>query len=103
MDKLPAGLKPAQVRCALTAVMKNMYSFPGIFDKNDWLQLGFCGHQPEIADYYTSTGSLYMATLGFLPLGLPTTHEFWSAPAEEWTAKKAWGGKVFAKDYHVEY
>lgn len=103
MDKLPTGLKPAQVRSALTAVMKNMYSFQGIFDKNDWLQLGFCGHQPEVADYYTSTGSLYMATLGFLPLGLPATHEFWTAPAEAWTAKKAWSGQAFAKDYHVEY
>lgn len=103
MEKLPDSIKPAQVRCALTKVYQNMYDVPGTFDKNDWLQLGFCGHQPEIADYYTSTGSLYMATLSFLPLGLPATNSFWTAPDEDWTAKKAWGGKVFAKDYHVDY
>lgn len=103
MDKLPSSIKPAQVRCALTKVKKNMYETPGTFDRNNWLQLGFCGHEPQIADYYTSTGSLYMATLSFLPLGLLASHEFWSGPAEDWTAKKAWGGKIFAKDYHVDF
>lgn len=103
MEKLPKEIKPAQVRAALTLVKKNMYEVPGTFDQNGWLQLGFVGHDPDIADYYTSTGSLYMATLSFLPLGLPATNEFWSAPAEDWTARKAWGGKKFAKDYHVDY
>jgi len=103
MKQLPVNIKPAQVRCALTKVKQNMYSNSGTFDKNGWLQLGFCGHQPEIADYYTSTGSLYMATLSFLPLGLPASDEFWSAPAADWTAKQAWAGQAFAKDYHVDY
>ncbi|SMC67512.1 DUF2264 domain-containing protein [Pedobacter africanus] len=103
MEKLPAGIKPAQVRCALTKVKQNMYETPGTFDKNGWLQLGFCGHEPEIADYYTSTGSLYMATLSFLPLGLPADHEFWTGAPVAWTAKQAWAGKGFAKDYHVDY
>lgn len=103
MGELPKTIKPAQVRCALTKVKQNMYDVPGTFDKNGWLQLGFCGHQPEIADYYTSTGSLYMATLSFLPLGLPASDEFWTAPAADWTAKQAWSAKTFAKDYHVDY
>lgn len=103
MNKLPKGIDPAQVRCALTLVKKNMYEVKGTFDDKGWLQLGFCGHQPEIADYYTSTGSLYMATLSFLPLGLPATDPFWSAPFAEWTAKKAWSAKSFPKDYHVDY
>lgn len=103
MEKLPASITPAQVRCALTKVKINMYERPGTFDKNGWLQLGFCGHQPEIADYYTSTGSLYMATLSFLPLGLPATHEFWTSAPVAWTSKQAWSGKTFAKDYHVDY
>jgi hypothetical protein len=103
MEKLPQGIKPAQVRCALTKVKQNMYETPGTFDKNGWLQLGFCGHQAEISDYYTSTGSLYMATLYFLPLGLPAQHEFWNGAPMAWTAKQAWGGKPFAKDYHVDY
>ena len=42
-----------------------MYDGNQNFDKNGWLVLGFNGHQPELADYYTTTGSLYMATLGF--------------------------------------
>lgn len=103
MERLPSTLKPAQVRAALSLVKKNMYDVPGTFDKDGWLQLGFVGHDPDIADYYTSTGSLYMATLSFLPLGLPESNEFWSAPPEDWTARKAWGGKKFAKDYHVDY
>ncbi|SER82615.1 DUF2264 domain-containing protein [Pedobacter rhizosphaerae] len=103
MKKLPNTVSPAQVRSALTKVKQNMYDTPGTFDKMNWLQLGFCGHDPEIADYYTSTGSLYMATLSFLPLGLPATDEFWSAPAADWTAKKAWAAKTFPKDYHVDF
>ena len=103
LKQLPTTIVPAQVRSALTLVKKNMYETPGTFDKAGWLQLGFCGHDPEIADYYTSTGSLYMATLSFLPLGLPANDEFWTAPTTEWTAKKAWSGKKFPKDYHVDY
>jgi len=103
MEKLPESITPAQVRCALTKVKKNMYSMPGTFDKNNWLTLGFCGHQPGIADYYTSTGSLYMATLSFLPLGLPATNVFWTQEPVDWTAKKAWNGQSFQKDYHVDY
>ncbi len=102
MEKLPQHVTPAQVRCALTAMKQKMY-VDGTFNDKGWLQLGFCGHQPEVADYYTSTGSLYMATLSFLPLGLPATHPFWSAPDEAWTSQKAWGGKSFVKDYHVKY
>lgn len=103
MEKLPESILPAQVRCALTKVKQNMYSMPGTFDRDNWLTLGFCGHEPDIADYYTSTGSLYMATLSFLPLGLPDTNLFWTQAPADWTAKKAWGGKPFPKDYHVDY
>ena len=103
MEKLPESILPAQVRCALTKVKQNIYSIPGTFDQNNWLTLGFCGHQPDIADYYTSTGSLYMATLSFLPLGLPETNLFWTQAPADWTAKIAWSGKSFQKDYHVDY
>lgn len=103
MEKLPSHISPAQVRCALTAVMHRMYDQCNNFDKNGWLVLGFCGAQPGIADGYTSTGSLYMATLGFLPLGLPASHPFWTEPATAWTSKKAWNSAPFKKDYHVDY
>lgn len=103
MEKLPSHISPEQVRCALTAVMHRMYDECNNFDEKGWLYLGFCGHQPMIADQYTSTGSLYMATLGFLTLGLPENNIFWTGPAADWTSKKAWNNQPFKKDYKVEY
>lgn len=103
MEKLPQYINPAQVRCALTKVMDNMFGKHPCFDDEGWLLLGFCGYQPGAADSYTSTGSLYMATLGFLPLGLPADNAFWTNPPAEWTSVLAWSGKPFHKDYHVDY
>lgn len=102
-NKLPEGVTPAQVRCGLTAVMKNIF-VPATFDKDNWLQLGFVGDkQADISDTYSNTGSLYITSLVFWPLGLPATHEFWSGPFTEWTQRKAWSGKPFKKDYAVNY
>jgi hypothetical protein len=103
INKLPEEIKPAQVRCALTAVMKRMFEAPGTFDEKGWLQLGFCGHQPMMADTYTSTGSLYLCTAGFLATGLPADHSFWTDEAADWTAKKAWSGQAFSKNVYVDY
>lgn len=102
-NKLPEEIKPAQVRCALTAVMKNMF-IPATFTNEGWLTLGLVGDkQKDLSDYYSNTGSMYITSLVFLPLGLPATHEFWSAPFTEWTQRKAWSGKPFKKDYAVDY
>lgn len=103
IHQLPEGVSPAQVRCALTAVMKRMFAQEGIFDKEGWLTLGFAGHQPNIADSYSNAGSMYLTTLGFLPLGLPSTDPFWADPDVEWTQQKAWSGKSFKKDGAVNY
>ncbi|WP_337044726.1 DUF2264 domain-containing protein [Emticicia sp. 17c] len=103
IHQLPDGVSPAQVRCALTAVMKRMFSIEGVFDRNGWLTLGFAGHQPNIADGYSNAGSMYLTTLGFLPLGLPATDAFWADPDTEWTQQKAWTGKPFKKDGAVGY
>ena len=103
MEQLPEHVTPAQVRCGLTKVMQNMFDKDQNFDKNNWLVLGFNGSQQMIADTYTSTGSLYMATMGFLPLGLPATNRFWTDAPADWTAKKAWSGQPTKKDYKVEY
>ena len=97
---LPEGMTNGQVRHALTTVMKNMFGVEGNFNKEGFLKLGFAGHQPDLADYYTNNGSLYMTSLVFLPLGLPESHPFWSDPAEDWTSRKAWSGRPFRKDYH---
>ena len=98
-QKLPAGVSNAQVRCALTAVMKRMFKTGNNFNEDGFLTIGFTGKQPNIADWYTNNGSLYMTSLAFLPLGLPASHPFWTDAPQEWTSVKAWGGKPFPKDH----
>lgn len=97
---LPKGISNGQVRSALTAVMKNMFAVEGNFNSSGFLQLGFAGHQPGLANYYTNNGSLYMTSLVFMPLGLPADHPFWTDPAEPWTSQKAWSGQPFPIDGH---
>jgi hypothetical protein len=91
--QLPASLSPAQVRSALTAVIKKTLESASTFTKDGWLNIGLYGYQPGLADFYINTGSLYLCTTVFLPLGLPETDEFWSAPAQPWTAVKVWSGQ----------
>ena len=100
-EQLPPSLPYGQVRSALTKVIENILMNDANYDKSDFLVLGFNGHQPEIADYYTNTGSLYMASLIFLPLGLPASHPFWTVPAEDWTMKRAWSGVCFPIDHKI--
>lgn len=95
---LPEGVTPAQVRSALSAVIRRQIEAPGTFDAQGWLTIGFCGHQPEIGERYISTGSLYLCAMGLLPLGLAPSDAFWSAPAADWTQKRAWSGQAFPID-----
>jgi hypothetical protein len=97
--RLPDGLSPAQVRGALTAAIRRTLDAPETFDKDGWLQIGFCGHQPGVGESYISTGSLYLCSVALLPLGLPATDEFWSAPAPPWTSARAWSGQPFPIDH----
>ena len=97
--QLPDGVAPAQVRSALTAVIRRSIEAPGTFDANGWLTIGFCGHQPSIGETYISTGSLYLCAMGLLPLGLPPSDPFWQEPAADWTSKKAWGGQDLPADH----
>ena len=102
-EKLPEGITPAQVRCGLSAVLKNLF-VPTTFTKKGFLTLGLVGDkQNNLADYYSNTGSMYITSLVFLPLGLSNENNFWKAPDEKWTQKKAWSGDVFPKDYAVNY
>ena len=96
---LPEGVSPAQTRAALTATIRKSVEAPGTFDANGWLQIGFCGHQPGVGERYISTGSLYLCSVGLLPLGLPPSDEFWSAPAQPWTSVRAWSGQPFPIDH----
>ncbi|MCJ8164321.1 DUF2264 domain-containing protein [Pontibacter sp. E15-1] len=98
-QQLPESLKPAQVRSALTAVLHKTLDAPSTFTKDGWLQIGLYGYQPDAADFYITTGSLYLCAAVFLPLGLPETDTFWSAPPAPWTAVKAWAGQDFPADH----
>ncbi|MEX2347482.1 MAG: DUF2264 domain-containing protein [Balneolaceae bacterium] len=91
-QKLPDSMKPAQVRGALTAVIQKTLDPPGTF-KNGWLTIGLSGHQPELADVYNNTGSLYICSTIFLPLGLPADDPFWTDPDAPWTSVRIWEGE----------
>lgn len=97
--QLPADLPPGQARTALTAVIRRTLEAPGTFDAQGWLQIGLCGHQPGIGENYISTGSLYLCSVAFLPLGLPASDVFWASPAQNWTAKKIWSGVDVKADH----
>jgi len=99
MRQLPPELEPAQVRSAMSAVIRRMIEAPGTFDGRGWLTIGFCGHQPALGERYISTGSLYLCATGLLPLGLPPDDDFWAAPPTDWTAKKIWSGQNVAADH----
>lgn len=97
--QLPKELSNGQVRAGITAVAKNMFGRANNFNKQGYLTIGFLGNHPNVADWYTNNGSLYMTSLAFLPLGLPANDPFWTDAAEKWTSKKAWEGDDFPKDH----
>jgi hypothetical protein len=99
MRQLPPELAPAQVRGALGAVIRRSVEAPGTFDRGGWLTIGLCGHQPQLAERYISTGSLYLCAVGLLPLGLPPEEEFWAGATADWTAKKLWSGQDMKPDH----
>jgi hypothetical protein len=101
MRELPEGVKPTQVRCAMTAAIRKMIEAPGTFDENGWLKIGFCGHQPSLAESYISTGSLYLSATALLPLGLPAADPFWSGLALPWTSKRIWSGESVLPDHAI--
>lgn len=98
-QKMPKELSNGQVRAALTQVMHRMFDHQNNYNQKGFLTIGFCGSQPETADWYTNNGSLYMTSLSFMPLGLPANHPFWTDAPQSWTQVKAWNGKPFPKDH----
>jgi hypothetical protein len=79
-----------------------MVEAPGTFDEEGWLQLGAVGHQPGLQETYNATGSLYIALIGLVHLGLPASDEFWTAPAAPWTQKRIWSGEDIPRDGSLE-
>ena len=101
MRELPPHVKPAQVRSALTAVIRKLMEAPDTFDEQGWLRIGFYGHQPSLAEGYISTGSLYLCSAALLPLGLPPTDKFWNSPAAKWTQQVIWSGLPVPLDHAI--
>ena len=99
--KLPKSLTPAQVRCALTQVIIMTIDNPQTFTKDGWLKIGLHGDQPDLADVYINTGSLYLCSTIFLPLGLPPTDPFWTDADAPWTSKKIWNGMNVPADHSL--
>jgi hypothetical protein len=98
MQELPESLPPSQVRSALTAVIRRVMAAPNTYDADGWLRIGLYGSQPDIAETYISTGSLYLACSVFIPLGLPATAAFWAGSATPWTSQRAWSGENLVAD-----
>jgi hypothetical protein len=96
---LPEAVIPSQVRCALSAVIKRTLSPAGTFSNEGWLQIGLAGHQPGLGETYISTGSLYLCSAAWLPLGLPPADPFWSQPPQPWTSQILWSGKNLQADH----
>lgn len=99
---VPGSVTPEQVRCGLSAVIARTLKAPGTFDSSGWLQIGLCGHQPSIGETYISTGSLYLCTDAFLPLGLDENDAFWSGADAPWSGKKAWSGVDLPTDHALD-
>ena len=100
--QLPAEVKPAQARAALTAVIRRTLVAPDTFDDRGWLRIGLAGHQPGLGEAYISTGSLYLCTAAMLPLGLPANDPFWSEPAARTTWEKTWSGENLPVDHALK-
>lgn len=100
---LPPPLQPAQVRSALTAVMKRVFNAPGTFNDAGWLQVGLYGHQPTLAETYISTGSLYLTATVLLPLGLSPDNPFWKGSRTEWTSRQVWSGQAVLADHALPH
>lgn len=96
---LPTEISAAQVRGALTAVIRRTLEAAGTFDDSGWLRIGLAGHQPGVGEAYISTGSLYLCATALLPLGLPADDAFWTSPAQPWTSARAWAGQPFPIDH----
>ena len=99
---LPEHVTPEQVRCALSAVTARTLNAPLTFDEHGWLRIGLCGHQPGVGETYISTGSLYLCTAAFLPLGLGVEDEFWRGPEALWSGKKVWSGVDLMADHALD-
>ncbi|HEY3757803.1 MAG TPA: DUF2264 domain-containing protein [Opitutaceae bacterium] len=98
---LPESVSPAQARVGLTRAIRRTLEASGTWDDRGWLRIGLCGHQPALGEKYISTGSLYLCSEAFLPLGLPANHPFWTDANAATTWEKIWSGQDAAADHAI--
>ncbi|MEG2669892.1 MAG: DUF2264 domain-containing protein, partial [Oscillospiraceae bacterium] len=98
---LDKAINPAQVRCALTAVIKRVMEAPGMFDENGFLRHGIYGYQPGLSEEYICTGSLYLCSTVFIALGISPKDAFWNGENALWTAQKVANGDDFMLDHCI--
>ena len=101
LGELAPPLNGGRVRSALTAVIHRTLDPAETFDSAGWLRIGLCGHQPHLGEAYISTGSLYLCSAALLPLGLRPEAPFWTAPAEDWAARRIWRGEDLPADHAI--
>ena len=101
MKELPGELPPAQVRSALTAVIRRCMEPPETFDQDGWLSIGLCGAQPNLAEGYITSGSVYLCSTVLLPLGLPPSDPFWAGGPVDWTSRQIWAGADLPVDHAI--
>ena len=89
-NNLPVCMKPAQVRVALSRVIKATLGHPDTFDEETGhLTIGLYGKQPGLAEPYINHGSLYFCCTVFAPLGLAKDALFWSGDDDIMTTWEA--------------
>lgn len=100
--RLPSNLPEGQIRAAMTAVHQAVFSNATNFTDAGFLTIGFVGHQPDLGDWYSNSGSMYITSASFLPLGLAAKDSYWQSPALPWTQKKAFTGASFPRNYAID-
>lgn len=98
---LPPDASPAKVRRALGAAISRTLGGAANYRADGFLNIGVCGAQPGLGEAYINTGSLYLCTTAFLPLGLPDTAPFWTDADEETDWERIWSGKDIACDHRL--
>lgn len=89
-NKLPDKISKATAREVLYSVTEKSLCSAS-FREDGFLNIGICGPDPDLGETYICTGSLYLASVAFLPLGIDDDNEFWSESGGEWTQRKIWG------------
>jgi hypothetical protein len=102
LQRLPHELSPSQVREALMAVIKKTMDAKNTFTSEGWLNIGLAGSQPDLAEGYINTGSIYLCSQIFLPLGLSPNNDFWVNPDMPWTSLKIWNGENVKADHALD-